>query len=103
MSVGSAQSTRRYGEMWVRVASFEGQNEEKMMEMSQQGGAPEMPAGVTRAQAWSNHEGRTKFVTYFDDRGALDAAEQAFESMGDEIPEDVRGRRTSVDVYEIVW
>jgi len=23
--------------------------------------------------------------------------------MGDEIPEDVRGRRTSVDVYEVVF
>jgi hypothetical protein len=23
--------------------------------------------------------------------------------MGDDIPEDVRGRRTSVDVYDVVW
>jgi hypothetical protein len=23
--------------------------------------------------------------------------------MGDDIPEDIRGRRTSVDVYEVVW
>jgi hypothetical protein len=32
----------------------------------------------------------------------MQAAEQRFESMGDEIPEDVRGRRVSVDTYEIV-
>ena len=47
--------------------------------------------------------GRRLFVTFFDSREAIDAAEQRFEAMGDEIPEDIRGRRTSVDTYEVVW
>jgi len=41
-------------------------------------------------------------VFALDSREAMQAAEQRFESMGDEIPEDVRGRRVSVDTYEIV-
>ena len=47
--------------------------------------------------------GRRLFVTFFDSREAVDAAQQRFEAMGDEIPEEIRGRRTSVDVYEVVW
>ena len=47
--------------------------------------------------------GRRLFVTMFDSREAVEAAQQRFESMGDEIPEEIRGRRTSVDVYEVVW
>ena len=42
------------------------------------------------------------FVTFFDSREAMQAAEQRFEEMGNEIPEDVRGRRVSVDTYEVV-
>jgi hypothetical protein len=36
-------------------------------------------------------------------RDALDAAQSRFESMGDEVPEDVRGRRLSVDAYEVLF
>jgi hypothetical protein len=92
--------------MWARVATFEGANEDAMREMSmerERSGEMEMPPGVVWAQAWSNHEGQTKFVTYFENRDDIQAAEATFEKMGDEIPEDVRGRRTSVEVWEIVW
>lgn len=34
---------------------------------------------------------------------ALTAAGARFESMGDEVPEDVRGQRTPVDVYEVIF
>jgi hypothetical protein len=43
------------------------------------------------------------FVALFDSREALEAAEPGFEAMGNEIPEDVRGRRTAVDYYEVVF
>ena len=42
-------------------------------------------------------------VATFDSRDAVDAAQQRFEEMGDEVPEEVRGSRTGVDVYEVVW
>ena len=43
------------------------------------------------------------FVTFFDSEEAVAAAEARFESMGDEIPADVRGNRVSVDVYEVLF
>ena len=42
------------------------------------------------------------FISFFDSREAVAAAEARFESMGDEIPEDIRGQRTSVHSYEVV-
>jgi hypothetical protein len=39
----------------------------------------------------------------FDSREAIDAAEARFEQMGDEIPEEIRGRRVSVEVYQVVF
>ncbi len=41
------------------------------------------------------------FIAFFDSRDEMVAAEQRFESMGDELPEDVRGRRTGVEYYEV--
>jgi hypothetical protein len=46
---------------------------------------------------------RRLFLSFFDSREELDAAKERFEQMGDEIPEDVRGRRIGVDVYEVVF
>jgi hypothetical protein len=45
---------------------------------------------------------RRLFVTFFESREAMQAAEQRFEAMGDEIAEDVRGQRLSVETYEVV-
>jgi hypothetical protein len=33
----------------------------------------------------------------------VDAAEQGFEQMGDEIPESLRGRRVAVETYEVLF
>ena len=43
------------------------------------------------------------FITFFDSQEAVEAAEASFESMGDEIPEEVRGNRVSVAVYEVLF
>jgi len=45
--------------------------------------------------------GHRLFVTFFDSEEAIRAAEPRFEAMGEEFPEEVRGRRASVDVYEV--
>jgi hypothetical protein len=42
-------------------------------------------------------------ITFFDSEDAIRRAEPTFERMGDEIPEEKRGRRTSVEVYEVVF
>ena len=93
--------------MYARVASFEGGDLEQIRqraEEAQASGTMSMPDGITRTIVFADRErNRRQFITFFETREALDAAEQQFESMGDYIPEEVRGRRTSVDVYEVVY
>ena len=90
--------------MYARVATFEGGdvdelrrlNEERMAE-----GTAGIPDGVTRAMVLQGE--RRLFVTFFDSKESLEAAEARFEAMGDEIPEAVRGKRVGVDTYEVVF
>ncbi len=93
--------------MFARVASFEGGDVEKLQQLNEErmnAGTMELPEGLRSAMVLQDHgSGRRLFVTMFDSREAVEAAQQRFESMGDEIPEEIRGRRTSVDVYEVVW
>jgi hypothetical protein len=70
--------------MYARVASFEGGDLDRLQELTEArraSGEFTLPDGVKRT---------------------LVLAER-FEAMGDEIPEDVRGRRTSVAAYEVVF
>jgi hypothetical protein len=93
--------------MYARVASFEGGDLDRLRQVSEermQSGEMALPDGVTRTLVLADRErNRRLFVTFFDSREAIDAAEQRFEQMGDELPADIRGRRTSVDVYEVVF
>jgi hypothetical protein len=91
--------------MYARIATFEGGDTEKLREMNEErmsSGQMQMPDGMSGGMAMAGDKNRL-FITYFDSKEAVDAAEAQFEKMGDDIPEDVRGRRTSVDVYEVVW
>jgi hypothetical protein len=45
--------------------------------------------------------GRQLFLTLFDSREELEAAEPWFERMGDEIPESTCGRRVSLEYREV--
>jgi len=90
--------------MYARIASFEGGDMERMREMSESSGEMETPEGMKGGMVLADKgTGRSMFIAYFDSAEQIDAAKEKFEQMGDEIPEDVRGRRTSVDVYEVVW
>ena len=93
--------------MFARVASFEGGDVERLRQMSEErmaSGTMNLPEGVKRTLVLADGErNRRLFVTFFESREQVDAAEQRFDAMGDEVPEDVRGRRTSVDVYEVVF
>ena len=91
--------------MYVRVATFEGGDLERIRQMNeerrQQPGW--LPDGVKRVLVLNDAgSGKRQFITFFADRAALDAADETFERMGDDIPEDVRGRRIGVDVYEVL-
>jgi hypothetical protein len=92
--------------MYVRIASFEGGDAERLRQMNEErmgSGELNPPAGIKRILLLNDAENnRRLFATFFDSREDVAAAEQRFEAMGDEVPEEIRGRRTSVDVYEVV-
>jgi hypothetical protein len=93
--------------MYARIAAFEGGDNERLQQMNEermQSGQMQPPEGMKRAMVLADRDtNRRLFVAFFDNREQIDAAAERFEQMGDEIPEDVRGRRTSVDVYEVVF
>jgi len=93
--------------VYARVASFEGGDDDRLRQLNEErssAGTLGLPEGLTRAVMLSDREGnRRLFITFFDTREQIAAAEARFESMGDEIPDEIRGRRTSVDVYEVTF
>jgi hypothetical protein len=92
--------------MWVRVATFEGADREKIDKlMAEQMSSGEMvlPDGMTSALILDEAGAKKrKFFAFFDSREAVEAAEAGFDRQGDTIPEEVRGKRTSVHYYEVV-
>ncbi|MBA3432580.1 MAG: hypothetical protein H0U08_00635 [Actinobacteria bacterium] len=91
--------------MYARVAAFEG-------DMSQIDGlittiqdrirsGEELPGAKRFLMLIDREAGTSLGITFFEDEEAIQAAEATFERMGDEIPEGLRGRRTSVETYEV--
>jgi hypothetical protein len=93
--------------MWARIASFEGGDTERLRQMNEEAmasGTMPRPDGMKRALVLADAENnRRQFIAFFDTREQIEAAAEQFERMGDDFPEEVRGRRTSVDVYEVVF
>ena len=93
--------------MYARLAAFEGGDTTKLRELNEErmsSGTMGLPEGMTRAVLLSTPAGdRRLFITFFDTKEALEASEKRFEEMGDEIPEDVRGQRIAVEVYDVVF
>jgi len=91
--------------MWVRVATFEGADTEKLNKlMEERASAGEMtpPEGMSSILALDDKDAKKrKFFAFFDSKEAIAAAEPGFEQMGNTIPEDIRGKRTSVHYYEV--
>jgi len=92
--------------MWVRVATFEGGDTEKLKQLNQErmsSGEMTPPGGMNGVLLLADKDtNKRKFFAFFDSRDAVEAAEAGFEQMGDTIPEDIRGNRTSVHYYEVV-
>jgi hypothetical protein len=89
--------------MWARVASFEGTDIERMRAEGRRRPPDELiPAGMRGVLSLVDAEGRRQlFITFFDSREQIEAAEAQFEQMGDQIPEEMRGRRVSREYYEV--
>jgi len=92
--------------MWVRVATFEGGDAEKLnklMDERMSSGEMTPPDGMGSVLVLDNKDAKKrKFLAFFDSREALEAAEAGFDRQGDTIPEEIRGKRTSVHYYDVV-
>ncbi len=90
--------------MWARVASFQGGDDEKMhaeveRRLREKGGFPDTMQSLL---VLTDREGRRTFIALFDTRAELDEAEPAMSRMREEIPEEVRGQRTSLEYFEVL-
>jgi hypothetical protein len=92
--------------MWVRVATFEGVDKEKIDQLTKErmsSGEMTPPEGMNSILVLDDNDAKKrKFLAFFDSKEAIEAAEKGFEQMGDTIPEEIRGKRTSVHHYEVV-
>jgi hypothetical protein len=92
--------------MWVRVATFEGGDTEKLdqlMDERMSSGEMPPPEGMQTVLILDDKDAtKRKFLAFFDSRDALEAAEAGFDRQGETIPEEVRGKRTSVHYYEVL-
>jgi hypothetical protein len=92
--------------MWVRVATFEGGDTEKldkMLEERMSSGEMTPPEGMRSILILDDKDAKKrKFLAFFDGRESLEAAEAGFDQQGDVIPEELRGKRTTVHYYDVV-
>jgi hypothetical protein len=92
--------------MWVRVATFEGGNTnevDRLMEERMSSGEMTPPEGMTGVLILDDKDAKKrKFLAFFDSRETLEGAEAGFDRQGDTIPEEIRGKRTSVHYYDVV-
>jgi hypothetical protein len=91
--------------VFARVASFEGGDNARLRQWSEESmasGEMNVPEGMQRVLMLDDDSSSKRlFISFFDSREAIEAAEASFDAMGDTIPEEVRGRRTSVGIYEV--
>ncbi len=91
--------------MHARVAAFEGDISRiddligMIRERSSSG--EEIPGIKKFLMLVDRAGGSTLGITFFDSEDAIRAAEPIFEKMGDEVPEELRGKRTSVGIYDV--
>lgn len=92
--------------MWVRVATFEGGDTEKLdrlMDERMSSGEMTPPDGMSSVLILDDKDAKKrKFLAFFESRDAVEAAEAGFDQQGDTIPEEIRGKRTSVHYYDVV-
>jgi len=92
--------------MHARVAAFEGDisriDDLIGMIRERMSTGEEIPGAKRFLMLLDREGGSTLGITFFDSEDSIRAAEPIFDKMGDEVPEELRGRRTSVETYEVV-
>jgi hypothetical protein len=91
--------------MYARVASFEGdmsQVDDLVGTIRERMSSGASLPGATRFLMLLDRENGTSLgITLFESEEAIRVAEPTFERMAQEIPEVMRGRRTSLEIYEV--
>ncbi len=92
--------------MYARVAAFESRDMSRVDELittvrERARAGKDIPEAKRLLMLIDRQAGTALGISLFESEEAIRRAEPAFERMGDEIPEEMRGRRTSVDIYEV--
>jgi hypothetical protein len=99
--------SRKEDPMYARVAAFEGRDmslTDKLVAKVRDRALREdaIPAAHGFLMLIDREQGTALGITLFATEKELRAAEPAFEKMASTIPEEMRGRRVSVDIYEVL-
>jgi len=90
--------------VYARVASFEGRDPslaDELIQRVRDQGPLSVPDAKGFLGLFDRERGTSLGITFFDSEEAIRNSEQAFEDMAQHFPSEMRGRRTSVDVYEV--
>lgn len=90
--------------MYARVASFEGRDSsltDELIKRVRDQGPSSVPDAKGFLGLFDRERGTSLGITFFDSAEAIRKSAQAFEDMAQQFPDDMRGRRVSVDVYEV--
>jgi hypothetical protein len=93
--------------MHARVAAFERSDTSRVDELigiirERIRSGSDLPDAKRGLMLIDRQRGTSLGITLFESEEAIRRAEPVFERMGDEIPESLRGRRISVETYEVV-
>src|ERR671936_2466016 len=92
--------------MYARVASFEGRDPsltDELIQRVRDVGPASVPDAKGFLGLFDRDRGTALGITFFDSEDAIRSSEQSFEDMAKQFPQEMRGRRTSVDVCEVVF
>src|SRR6266550_2213744 len=91
--------------MYARVASFEGRDSsltDQLIQRVRDQGPSSVPDAKGFLGLFDGERGTALGITFFDSAEAIRNSEQAFEDMAKDFPAEMRGRRASVDIHEVV-
>jgi heme-degrading monooxygenase HmoA len=90
--------------MYARVASFEGRDPsltDELIQRVREVGPSSVPDARGFLGLFDRERGTALGITFFESEEAVKSSEPAFEEMAQHFPPEMRGRRASVDVYEV--
>jgi len=91
--------------MYARVASFEGRDSsltDELIQRVRDQGPSSVPDAKGFLGLFDRERGTALGITFFDSEEAIRNSQRAFEDMAQNFPAEMRGRRTSVDVHEVM-